>query len=250
MSKDDAFKNELDIKRLWFSQLIWGRLAYNPETPDSVFLDKLAVRYPGVPSPQLFEAWRNASHGLPLATEVIQGTLCFDFHWWPEFCQGNKGFLKIKDFIKAKPPGGSTVSSIADTAAGTAGEARTTYEVADEIQTSGEEALKILATLSPENNPKLAIQLKNITAQAYLSLYYAEKIRGATDFAADKKEEAKTAMGNAVGHWQNYVSIMDSLYYGADMTRSKNFKNWRVHDAAVLKEYTDLGGQPEDLKSN
>ena len=248
VSKDPTFKDKLDIKRLWFSQMIWGRLAYNPETPDSIFIDRLSDRYRDVFAKDLFEAWRQASHGLPLATEVIQGTLSFDFQWWPELCQSHKGFVTIRNFIKAKPPGGSTISSIAETAAGKSGDKRTTYEVADEIQSSAEAALKILSTLTAKDDPELAVDLRNITAQAHLSLYYAEKIRGATSLAADKEDEAKTAMGKAVGHWQNYVTIMDSMFHGADMMRSKDFKDWHVHDAAVLKEFTELGGRPEDLE--
>ena len=143
VSKDPTLKDKLDIKRLWFSQMIWGRLAYNPETPDSMFIDQLSDRYRDVFAQDLFEAWRQASHGLPLATEVIQGTLSFDFQWWPELCQSHKGFVTIQNFIKAKPPGGSTISSIAETAAGKSGDKRTTYEVADEIQSSAESALKI-----------------------------------------------------------------------------------------------------------
>lgn len=249
VSKDPAFQGELDIKRLWYSQMLWGRLAYNPETPDSVFIDEMAVRYPEVSAPKLFEAWSYASRGVPLATEVIQGTLCFDFHWWPELCQGNKGFLTIQDFIKAKPPGGSNIMSIADTAAGKRTEGRTTYEVADEIEASATAALKRLSSLSAGDNPELAVHLKSITAQTWLSLYYAEKIRGATALAANKKDEAKTAMGKTVGHWQKYVTIMDNMFYGADMMRSRNFKNWHVHDDAVLKEFTALGGRVEDIPS-
>jgi hypothetical protein len=242
VSKDPVFQGELDIKRLWYSQMLWGRLAYNPATPNSVFIDEMAVRYPEVSAAKLFEAWSYASRGVPLATEVIQGTLCFDFHWWPELCQGNKRFVTIEAFIKAKPPGGSDIISIADTVASKRTEGRTTYEVADEIETSATAALKRLSSLSAGDNAELAVHLKSITAQAWLSLYYAEKIRGATALAADKKDVAKTAMGKAVGHWRKYVTIMDSMFYGADMMRSKNFKNWHVNDDAVLKEYIALGG--------
>jgi hypothetical protein len=27
----------------------------------------------------------------------------------------------------------------------------------------------------------------------------------------------------------------------------RNFKDWQIHDAAVLKEYSDLGGSADDL---
>jgi hypothetical protein len=44
----------------------------------------------------------------------------------------------------------------------------------------------------------------------------------------------KTAMGNAVGYWMQYVTIMDRLFYGADMMRNRSVKNWHVHDAALV----------------
>jgi hypothetical protein len=35
---------------------------------------------------------------------------------------------------------------------------------------------------------------------------------------------------------------MDRMFTGADMLRTQNFEDWHVHDAAVAKEYADLGG--------
>ena len=42
--------------------------------------------------------------------------------------------------------------------------------------------------------------------------------------------------------WKDDTKIMDGMFIGADMLKSRDFKNWHVHDAAVTKEYTDLGG--------
>jgi len=39
---------------------------------------------------------------------------------------------------------------------------------------------------------------------------------------------------------------MDGMFIGADMLRTRDFKNWHVHDAAVTKEYTDLGGDADE----
>jgi len=98
--------------------------------------------------------------------------------------------------------------------------------------------------VSAQGNPELEVNIKSIYAQAYLSLYYAEKIRGATAKAANRNEDAKIALGKAVDHWNNYTKIMDGMFIGADMLRTRDFKNWHVHDEAVTKEYTDLGGDP------
>jgi len=244
-SKANVHKNVLDIKRLWYTQMIWGRLSYNPQTSDKVFIDEIAYRYPNVSAPTLFSAWSDASRGLPLAAEVVQGSLCYDFHWWPELCQAHKGFLKIADFIKAKPSIGSDICSIKDSAAGKYPDGRTSDKIADDVQAAGEAALKKLVSISANGNPDLEVNIKSIYAQAYLSLYYAEKIRGATAKAANRNEDAKIALGKADCHWKNYTNIMDGMFIGANMLRSRDFTNWHVHDAAVTKEYTDLGGDAD-----
>ena len=243
-SKAAVHKNVLDIKRVWYTQMLWGRLSYNPQTLDQVFIDEMAYRYPNVSASNLFSAWSDASRGLPLVAEVIQGSLCFDFHWWPELCQGNKGFLRIEDFIQAKPSIGSDICSIKDSAAGNCPNGRTSDKIADTVQRAGEAALEKMALVSAGGNPELEVNIKSIYAQAYLSLYYAEKIRGATAKAANRNEDAKTALDKADGFWKKYVNIMDGMFIGADMLRTRDFENWHVHDATVTKEYTDLGGDP------
>ena len=107
---------------------------------------------------------------------------------------------------------------------------------------AAESALEKLATISSDGNPDLEVNIKSIHAQAYLSLYYAEKIRAATAKAADRNEDARTALGKAEGHWKNYTRIMDGMFIGADMLRTRDFEDWHVHDAAVSREYAALGG--------
>jgi len=63
--------------------------------------------------------------------------------------------------------------------------------------------------------------------------------------AANRNEDAKIALGKADCHWKNYTNIMDGMFIGANMLRSRDFTNWHVHDAAVTKEYTDLGGDAD-----
>jgi len=84
--------------------------------------------------------------------------------------------------------------------------------------------------------------IDNLRTVSYLSLYYANKIRGATFLKANDQEKAKLAMGVAYGWWIKYSTLMDSIYTGMDMQRSVNVPNWHYRDQNVLKEYTDLGG--------
>jgi hypothetical protein len=110
-------------------------------------------------------------------------------------------------------------------------------------------ALDLILPMDHGGNPHLEMTLANIRQMAYLSRYYAHKIRGATFKEAGQTAPARDAMGKAYWSWMAYSRSMGSTY------RTDSFRNlsltpdWAYADAAVLKEYTDLGGKgtpPED----
>ncbi len=107
---------------------------------------------------------------------------------------------------------------------------------------AAESALEKLAMISADGDPDLEANIESIYAQAYLSLYYAEKIRAATAMAAGRLKDARTALGKAEEHWMNYTRIMDGMFIGADMLRTRNFEDWHVHDDDVSGEYSAVGG--------
>lgn len=251
-SKSAPFKDMLEVKRDWFLYRLWGRLSYNPQTPSQVFINEMASRYPGVDVQALFDAWTGASRGVPLAAELVMGSrtadaseghFWWDWQWYPELCQSVGGFKDIDDFIQAKPAEGSTMCSIESSASGKCSVAsRTSYSVADTIEIAATDALQKISSLDTKEFKDLALYKKNIKAQSYISLYYAEKIRGATYKSANNTASARTAMGNAYGHWVNYTTLMNELHTGTDMERTRDFRNWSGNIDNVLEEYIALGG--------
>jgi hypothetical protein len=250
-SKSSVFKGMLEIKREWLTYKIWGRIAYNPQTPNEVFVNELANRYPGVNVQTLFDAWQGASRGIPLATEMVgglkndgDGNFFWDWQWWPELCTSNRGLKSLLDFSGANPSDGSSMCSIKNTADNNCSEKkRTSYFIADTIQTAAQNALIKISSLETGGYADLKLYQKNIAAQCYLSLYLSEKIRGATFLSAIDTSSAQAAIGNAYCHWIKYTSLMDELYTGCTMQRTNGFSNWSVYNSNVLKEYTDLGGK-------
>lgn len=242
-SKDALFKGDLEIRRTWYTQMLWGRLSYNPNTPDAVFINKMAGKYPGISAATLFSAWGKASQGVPLFTEIVQGTWNLDYHWWPEACHSSSGFKTIDEMAGVQPTNGSTMCSIANTAAGKCGaNGRTGYKVADEIQTASQGALDLISGSGAASGSELRIDLDNIKALAWLGLYYAEKLRGAAYKAAGQTVTARDAMGKADCDWKNYAALMDAMYTGMKMQRVNDLANWHAQDAAVTAEFTKLGG--------
>ena len=202
----------------------------------------MKLRFTSVDIDDLFLAWSKASRGLPKATELVHGDLKLDFQWWPEACQSHKGFVKVDEFAEAKTGAGSKLCSIADTAAGRCKGSKDSYAVADEIEKDALEALAVAEKITAEPNTDLGVTINSIRNMSHLTLYYAHKIRAATHLKANKKDNARDALGTAYQWWIKYSSKMDSMFTGMTMQRSNELPDWHTHDAAVLKEYTDLGG--------
>jgi hypothetical protein len=241
-TKDSVTPGMLEVQRRWYMNMIWGRLAYNPATPDAVFKRSMAVRFPEVSSEQLFLAWSKASRGLPKATELVHGTMKLDFQWWPEGCQSHKGFVTAAQFADATPGKGSTLCSIADSAAKKCNGGKSSYALANEIEADALSALSIVSSMKAAPNTELGVTLNNLKAMSFLTIYYAHKIRGATHLKAGEKEKAMNALGNAYCWWMKYSNLMDSMFTGMRMQRTEDLPDWHAHDKSVLKEYTDLGG--------
>ncbi|MDI1248797.1 MAG: hypothetical protein PSV13_08040 [Lacunisphaera sp.] len=241
-SKNSVSQGMLEVQRRWYMFMLWGRLAYNPATPDAVFKNTMALKFPGVSTERLFEAWSKASRGLPKATELIHGTMKLDWQWWPEACQSHKGFITAEQFAEAVPGAGSTLCSIAQSAAKNCGNGKSSFQLADEIEADARSALALINSTSTTPNTELGVSADSLRTMSYLTIYYAYKIRGATHLKAGEKELARDALGQAYCWWMKYSTLMGAMYTGMKMQRGTDIPDWHVHDQSVLKEYTDLGG--------
>ena len=65
---------------------------------------------------------------------------------------------------------------------------------------------------------------------------------GRSTIKAGEKKKARNSLGEAYCWWMYYSNLMDDMYTGMDMARTKDLADWHAHDKLVLKEYTDLGG--------
>jgi len=248
--KNSALNGRLEILRQQYMMMIWGRLSYNPGLPDEVFVNYLRHTYPAVPAGDLFKAWAQSSRGVQRASEVINRQFQMDYKWWPEACQRDTRLSKAPatDFVTASEMAaanvapGSSLGSIANTASGELEGKKSTYVLADEMEADALSSLSLVMATDKPKNPETGMAIGNIKSMSYLSLYYANKIRGATYLKANDRDRAKQALGDAYGWWIKYAEVMDEMYFGMDMQRSVSLPNWHCRDQFVLKEYSDLGG--------
>ncbi len=246
--KNESLNGQLEVERRWYMEMLWGRISYNPTMSDVVFKKKLAKRYPQVSSEDLFQASTLASRPLPKVTELVMGQWKLDFHWYPEGCWSDPnrctGFRTIDGFANdttiAK---GSNLCDIATSAKGRCEGKKSSYEVADEMQADATKALSLIKTLESKENADLEYAINNVKQMASLSQYYAYKIRGATHKKAGDIDKARTEMGKAYCCWMTYIRSMAETYHPDSFRNLSIAPDWKYADAAVLREYTDLGGK-------
>jgi hypothetical protein len=243
--RNESLNGQLEVERRWYMEMLWGRLSYNPGTSDEVLTKLLAQRYPGVASDVLFAAWALASRPLPKVTELVMGEWKLDFHWYPEACWSGRGwgFRTIDAFANETTVAkGSELCDIASSAKGDCKGKKSSYTVADEMQADARKALELVQPLASGGNAELELALNNVRQMAYLSTYYAHKIRGATFKKAGETAKAREEMGQAYRWWIKYTRAMEGSYLPDSFRNTSISPDWKFADAVVLKEYTDLGG--------
>ena len=111
------------------------------------------------------------------------------------------------------------------------------------MQADAEKSMALINTLRSGGNADLEVAINNVKQMSYLSAYYAHKIRGATYKKAGEKAKAREEMAKAYCWWMSYSRSMEATYKPDSFRNLAIAPDWKYADAAVLKEYTDLGGK-------
>lgn len=247
-----AKRKALSVQRTWLMHMIWGRLSYNPSVPDTLLIHHLEHRFPGVPAESLFEAWTLASRSVRLANEQVTGGWRFDNDFWIERWTGdtweggrNRHFT-LKDTQEATPFAGSRLCSFSDTVNGRCADRVSAWETAEAIGNAARRALKLLETIPPADAVELYLTLRDLTAQAHLGLYCAEKFRAVLCSLEGNTGKSREYAEHAADHWKTYTGIMGSLYRPVQMQRNKSFQDWEEDLPQVygdLLEMSDLAAE-------
>lgn len=212
----------LVMQKQWYSFMLWGRLSFNPDLPDHVFLQHLPGHFPGINTGELMKGWSAASMIFPWATRFVWGDI--DLRWFPEANISHpsyKGFYTVKDYIEKEPVQGSNMEGILPWTArqlnNTKSNLLSPLDVADTLERLSTTALTSVKNIrqpvhssADETNQTLS----DIQGFAMIGKYYAEKIRAACDLAlldtTRKEEYRKSALVHleqAKKHWYDYAAI-------------------------------------------
>jgi len=234
LGKDNISPRPLIIQKQWYSFMLWGRLSYNPNLKDDLFLNTIKSKFKDVQPQILMEGWSAASMIFPWATRFSWGDV--DYKWFPEASISNKsfkGFYTVKDFMEVEPAPGSNISNVIRWAQNyklnSPDSLISPLDAADSLSRYAKIALislKSLPVRKINSSDELDLTLGDIEAFAEIGNYYAEKIRGACSLALynfyglkQDQEEAIQHLTNAKTFWAKYAAIYDSQYKPALFNR-------------------------------
>ena len=261
LTKDNNPERQYIIDKQWYSYMLYGRLAYNPDIPSELFNYALNRNFPDLDTETLYKAWDAASMIFPWATRQIWGDI--DTKWWPEACWSSpdyKRFITIKDVVEIEPVAGSNILNISRWAqeyhSGIPSGMISPIQVADTLEyyvRMADYYLKQLPQRKAGSFSQTDQLLGDIGLFAFIGQYYSHKIRAAAYIALynnygmeEDKETALYLISKAQDDWMHYSTLYDSKYKSALYNRigivdivaiRENVKNdidiirdWKVND--------------------
>lgn len=218
------------FERQWLFYKIWGRLLYNPSTPDAVFKSEFIRRY-RKEGTNLFEASSLAG------TVPLRLASSFDFTW--DFSLYSEGFMALDNTTKRvdyisidriinQPPIDPQYISIAEYVKnfGRILSTKITPPIAANlIETDCLKALLLVKNINTANNTALMFEVADIKTWANIGLHFAEKIRAGialqnfrTKGGEENKQAAIKHLENALKYWDVVISITRPIYNDMPLT--------------------------------
>jgi hypothetical protein len=254
----------LEIDKHWYQWMLWGRFAYDPsldnERLKAIVADRFGISV--ADGSRLFDTWQNASMIYPLTTGFHWGSL--DFQWYIEGCESQAGYARnetgfhdVNRFISLEPHAESNCLSIPEYAKmadkADSPDKHTPMEVAAAIENRATRALAGLKAMPSAEDEELRQTLADIRIVANLGLYYADKIRGATQLAIFRESEdaasqalAISHLADAARHWHDYASMALQHHRNPLWTNRVGYVDWKKNYRYALKDIRIAGGDPNN----
>ena len=222
----DHKKWKYAFEKQWLFYKLWGRLMYDPDLETTLFEEVFNERYNVLQGGKLLEAFDLASQ-MPLKLASYYGAT-WDFTlysegflsgyrpWRGEIWDNYSPFLSVEDIIGANPVDENWLNVKEYVEITKGGDAfpdslTSPLEIAEDLHSSGSEALKILESLDPQQ-PDLIHEMADIKTWSYLSLYFCTKLKGCIAFERfrlenipEQKEEALKYLNEALNYWDKVI---------------------------------------------
>lgn len=239
--------NNYAFERQWMFYKNWGRLLYNPATPDEVFEEAFDARFPGHGA-ALFEAQRKVSR-IPLIIASY-----WNATWDNTLYSEGMSSIMGNDVVRlislpqvcAKQPMDPDYMSVREYLSGMEEEFPeriNPLELADSIDSFCTSALDNVSAIQTGRNTDLLYEKSDISAWAELGMYFSNKLRAAVSYQqyldtgeGDFLAQAIAWLEEGAKHWKNAVEITSPIYDPMPMQHYERNGDISFHWSEVEKE--------------
>jgi hypothetical protein len=237
------------FERQWLFYKLWGRLLYNPGTPDGIFQAEFTRRY-GKAGENLLQA-----SALAGKTPLRLGSL-FDFTM--DLTLYTEGFMALDNKVKRveyisvnrlinQPVTDPDYVSVADyvktiSSGGKFAANKITPPVlTGMLERDCNKALELVKNINTSDNNTLMFEVADIRTWANMGLHFAEKLKGAValqEFYAnggvENKQKAIEHLQKALSYWDAVVSITRPIYNDMPLVHYSEQNGVRSKENQVL----------------
>ena len=261
---------EYGFEKQWLFYKLWGRLMYDPETPDAVFENSFDRKYGAGTGKLLLEASAKAGN-MPLCLATYFSS-SWDFTlysegfisgatqtWRGQYYDKTSAFLSLEEIIHARTldPKWMNIREYVDminNGYSIPSSRLTPPQLARQLEEDGLKALSLLGSVEG-TNATLLHEIADQKAWACLSLYFASKLRAGVELqlfrtsgVVENKENALKHIEQASSYWEMLCVTMDPyaneiplLHLGDDYITTQFSKpvarfSWRAFSDQVLRD--------------
>lgn len=256
-----AYSWKYAFEKQWEFYQMWGRLLYDPNLSDSFFTEQISSRYGEKVGPKMFEALQLGSR-MPLAlASFYQGTWDFTLYCegflngkqlYRTYKEATKAFINVEEMLThpTLDPRYLNIDQFTDRKLNKQpileGEI-TPLELAEEMEANGKRILQLYGELegqADKNVSHFQVEMNDIKIWAYLSRYFASKLKGGV-YLDEAVKTSNPSLGElsvnhlqeAVGHWENIVAISSEQYHEVSLLHIKTTKfSWKMYLPQVRKD--------------
>jgi hypothetical protein len=230
------------FQRQWLFYKLWGRLLYNPNTPDDIFQSEFVRKY-GSSASGLLEAYSLSSSTQLRLASVFDSTwdLTLYSEGFMSLENGSMKYISVNRLINQKTMDPNYISVKDFVAKGESG--GTGYlmkisplDLADRLERDCKRALELVNKIDDSKDLSLKYEVSDVKAWSNLGLHLAEKLRGAVQLETfrvtgdvKRQELAIKHLENALSFWDQVISITRPIYKDMPLTPYLHNNNELFH---------------------
>jgi hypothetical protein len=256
-AKKDIEYYRWEQERYWAFYLLFGRMGYNPEASESIWMDELSERFGAEAAPYMDKAYRAASKVISLIM-AYHAPSASNFGYWPEKDPG--GLIDL--YIEVEPSDVGRFYSIkeyvSDYLNGVLSAKLTPGQLSDKFRTIARESLEAITVaekLVEADDKEFRATKLDVEVLSALADYHSEKILAGEGLGFFYETCDYSYLKKAIHHaekalsaWEALVHLTDGVYYhnlhfGPEPSQAGHWKDDTVfvrHDVERLKEVERL----------